>query len=265
MLIKTACIEENGEKRLYFFTNGSFNLSAPFTDTNVYDEEETRGMQTYGDLLSYALKKEDDENNKIKINFNKNIQAHKGRINAIEIDQRLELIITCGNDNYVQIRKLYNLELLTPIKIKQKYIITMAKISPLNFLYIMCFDKKEKQSIIFGYTLTGLKFAKSKLGLYCNIDFTHSGNIVSLCNYKEICILYGYDLAKKVINKKDYDYKKYSELNKNIEGSSWLEFKYYSKDNNINNFIVYIKKEKNKQDGNAKISYCQLKGFNIFE
>ena len=207
----------------------------------------------------------DDQNNKIKINFNKNIQAHKGRINAIEIDQRLELIITCGNDNYVQIRKLYNLELLTPIKIKQKYIITMAKISPLNFLYIMCFDKKEKQSIIFGYTLTGLKFAKSKLGLYCNIDFTHSGNIVSLCNYKEICILYGYDLAKKVINKKDYDYKKYSELNKNIEGSSWLEFKYYSKDNNINNFIVYIKKEKNKQDGNAKISYCQLKGFNIFE
>ena len=68
MLLKTACIEENGEKHLYFFTNGSFNLNVPFLPSNVYDEEETRGMQTYGDLLSYALKKVDD---KIKIFFNK--------------------------------------------------------------------------------------------------------------------------------------------------------------------------------------------------
>ena len=68
ILLKTACIEENGEKHLYFFTNGSFNLAAPFTDTNVYDESGTRGMQFFGDLLSYALKKVDD---KIKINFNK--------------------------------------------------------------------------------------------------------------------------------------------------------------------------------------------------
>jgi hypothetical protein len=70
MLLKTACIEEDGEKRLYFFTNGSFNLSVPFFDTNVYDEEETRGMQTFGDLLRYALKQVDDS---IKIFFNKEL------------------------------------------------------------------------------------------------------------------------------------------------------------------------------------------------
>lgn len=68
MLIKTACIQENNEKRLYFFTNGSFNLNVAFSDSNVFDEVETRGMQTYGDLLSYSLKKVDDT---IKINFNK--------------------------------------------------------------------------------------------------------------------------------------------------------------------------------------------------
>lgn len=68
MLLKTACLEENGEKHLYFFTNGSFNLAAPFYETNVYDESGTRGMQCYGDLLSYALNKVD---NQIKINFNK--------------------------------------------------------------------------------------------------------------------------------------------------------------------------------------------------
>ena len=56
MLIKTACIEENGEKRLYFFTNGSFNLNPPFfSDLNGYDEQETRGMQTYGDLFGLII------------------------------------------------------------------------------------------------------------------------------------------------------------------------------------------------------------------
>ena len=67
MLIKTACIEENGEKHLYFFTNGSFDLNIPFSDSFVFDEVETRGMKTYGELLSYALKKVD---NGINIFFN---------------------------------------------------------------------------------------------------------------------------------------------------------------------------------------------------
>lgn len=70
ILIKTACVEENNEKRLYFFTNGSFNLSAPFFDTNLFDETDTRGMQSYGDLLSYSLKKIDDT---VNINFNKKL------------------------------------------------------------------------------------------------------------------------------------------------------------------------------------------------
>ena len=67
MLIKTACIEENGEKHLYFFTNGAFDLNVPFSDSFVFDEVETRGMKTYGEILSYALKKVD---NGINIFFN---------------------------------------------------------------------------------------------------------------------------------------------------------------------------------------------------
>jgi tRNA splicing ligase len=48
MLLKTACLEEDSEKRLYFFTNGSFNLNPPFySEINAYDEVDTRGMQTY--------------------------------------------------------------------------------------------------------------------------------------------------------------------------------------------------------------------------
>ena len=69
-LLKTACVEENGEKRLYFFTNGSFNLNSPISDSNDCNEKEIKGMKTYGELLSYALKKVDD---KISIFYDKEI------------------------------------------------------------------------------------------------------------------------------------------------------------------------------------------------
>ena len=83
-----------------------------------------------GKLIRWNIIKEDKD--KIEISFDKNIQAHRGRINVIEIDQRMGLIITSGKDNLVQIRKLYNLELLTPITIKKKYVITMAKVESVH-------------------------------------------------------------------------------------------------------------------------------------
>ena len=199
------------------------------------------------------------------MNFNKNIQAHKGRINAIEIDIRLGLIITCGNDNYVQIRKLYNFELLTLIKLNKKYIITMAKVSNNNFLYIMCYNKIKKTSIIFGYTLTGIKFAKSPEGYFCNIDFTQSGNIVSLFNFNKIYVLNAYDLASKDINEEQPDFKDFYEEEKRLDGSVWMEFNYFRRENNNedNNIIIYIKKGKKSEEN--LIFYHDFKKSKIFE
>ena len=220
-----------------------------------------------GKLIRWKIIKE--ENEKLEIAFDKNIQAHRGRITSIEIDHRLGLIITCGKDHLVQIRKLYNLELITPIKIKTKYIITMAKVSPANFLYILCFDMKEKRSIIYGYTLTGIKFAKNKGGVYCNIDFTRSGNIVSFLDHKELVILNSYDLAKKENSIYQTHYKEDLEELKKIDGASWLEFNYFIKkpdwESNIriNNVIVYIKKGKNKKEN--EIFYYEFKDNKIFE
>ena len=161
------------------------------------------------------------------------------------------------------IKKLYNLELLTPIKINKKYIITMAKVSNVNFLYIMCFDKIKKKSLIFGYTLTGIKFAKSREGYYCNIDFTHSGNIVSLLNCNEICILNGYNLERKTIDEKSNDFKEYKNEEKNINGSVWLEFNYFSTNNEDNNIILYMKKGKNPEEN--IIVYHNFKENKIFD
>ena len=213
-----------------------------------------------GKLLKWIILKE--KKDKIELTIDKNIQAHKGRINVIEIDKRLGLIITCGNDNLIQIRKLFNLELLTPIQIKKKYIITMVKVSPFNFLYIMCYDKQKKISIILGYTLTGIKFAKSKEGFYCNIDFTRNGNIVSLLNNKEICILNGYNLNKKEIGEKDCGYNEFKDVNNKIEGSTWLEFN-YSMQKGYRNYILYIKKGKKASDN--LIFYYVFKENKIFD
>ena len=216
-----------------------------------------------GKLIKWEIIEKQE--NKIKINFTKNIFAHKSRINLIEVDLRLGLIITGGNDNYVQIRKLQNLELLTPIKINKKYIITMAKVSHINFLYIMCFDKINKNTIIFGYTLTGIKFAKSEGGYFCNIDFTRSGNIVSLFNYNEICILNGYNLKRKNISEEESGFQEFLEEKNNIEGSVWMEFIFFARKNSNedSNIILYIKKGKKPEEN--MIYYHDFRGNKIFE
>ena len=156
----------------------------------------------------------------------KYIQAHIGKINVIEINKKLGLLITCGDDNYILIRKLYDFELLTPIKIKNKFIITMAKISPLNVLYIICFNTKKQLSIIFGYTLTGLKIAKSEYGFYENIDFTMNGNIVTLKNHKELCILSGSELKNINMNENDSDYEDFQKKKNKVKDSIWLRYDY---------------------------------------
>ena len=172
---------------------------------------------------------------KIKIIFEKYIQTHKGSINVIEIDYRLGVIITGGEDNYINIRKLYDFELLLPLKIKDKYIITMAKISPMNLLYVLCLKKKNKHSIIFGYTLSGIRFAKSDYGYFTNIDFTKSGNIVSLINKMDIGILSGSTLKKIIIrdhDDNDNDCKEFLRKQKKIEGALWMQYDYFIRKNN---------------------------------
>ena len=216
-----------------------------------------------GKLIQFYIEKQEkhekQENNNVKskentelfqIKMEKYIQAHKGKINLIEINKRLGLIITGGDDNYILIRKLYDFELLSPIKIKKKYIITMAKISPLNFIYILCYHKEKKKSVIFGYTLTGLKFAKSNYGFYDNIDFTISGNIITLNNNNELLILSGSKLAYLKMNLYDPNFDDFNNINDKIQNSIWLTFNYFRRESdthhNYNKIITYYKKGDNK-------------------
>ena len=188
-------------------------------------------------------KKENDnnENDKYKITFEHYIQGHKGSINMIEIDEKVGVVITSGDDNKVFIRKLYDFELLTCIKIKSKFIISFAKISPMNFLYIMCYNKQREQFIIFGYTLSGLKFAKSSYAYYTNFDFTQFGNIICLINENELGILSAYNLKSIKINEKDNDYEKYLQVKNCIKNGRWIQFdnfeKYYGVERNVISYL----------------------------
>ena len=175
----------------------------------------------------------------------------------IEIDQKLGVVLTSGDDNKLYIRKLYDFELLTSIKFKKKYIVTMAKISPMNFLYVICYnkEKKEKPFLIFGYTLSGLKFAKSSYSYYTNIDFTENGNIICLINENELGILWGHNLSQIKIKKDENDpnYKKYISVIQSITNGNWMQFddfqKYYGSERKV---ISYLSIEPNVKDPNLK-------------
>jgi hypothetical protein len=194
-------------------------------------------------------KNSENTDDKFTIIFNNYIQGHNGSINMIEINEKIGVVLTAGEDNKLCIRKLYDFELLTCIKLKSKFIITMAKISPMNFIYIMCYNKKRKESIIFGYTLSGIKFAKSIYSYYTSLDFTKNGNIISLVNEWDINILFGHNLERIVINKKDKDYEKYLQVQKGIKGAKWMQFNYfknyYGRERNI---ISYLSKESNTNE-----------------
>ena len=208
-----------------------------------------------GKLIQWSIEK-DINNDKssvninYKIKFKKQIQAHKKSITLIEFDFRLGILITGGEDNYIFIRKLYDLELIIPIKLKSKYIIRMVKVSPMNFLYIICFNKKKKKnkSIILGFTLNGLYFGKSKYGYFESIDFTKNGNIVTFNNKKEIEILSGVNLKNINIDKNDQDM---NDLQSKISNAFWVKFNYFYRKNEIepclNKIITFAYFDKNKE------------------
>ena len=190
---------------------------------------------------------------KCDIIFENYIIGHFGSINVLEINKKNGIVITGGDDNKIFIRKLYDFELLTSINIKEKFIITMIKVSQTNLLYVMCFDRKKGKSVIFGYSLSGLKFAKSAYSFYKNIEFTKSGNIISLIDDSEIKLLYGHNLEEMIINESDKDYKKFNKVKQSFNSGSstvgWMRFddfgNYYGTNRSI---ITYISKEPNKKD-----------------
>ena len=201
-----------------------------------------------------STKKEENIKVTYKLSFKNYIQGHKGSINMIEFDKRNGIILTGGDDNKLCIRKVYDFELLTCIKIKSKFIITMAKISPKNFLYVLCYNKNKKKEsyIIFGYTLSGLKFAKSNYSYYTNIEFTSNGNIITLINEEKVGILEAHNLNLMSRDNKNEDL---VEIQKHLSKSQWFQYhdflKYYGYERKS---LTYLSFEDSKKKTYLKTS-----------
>ena len=199
-----------------------------------------------GKLIYYKIEnplKNDTKNTiesveSIKLKEERYIQGHHGSINFIEMNKRLGVIITAGDDNFIFIKKIYDFELLLPIKIDIKYKILMVKISDFNFIYVLCLNKITKKKIIFGYTLSGMKFAKSKYGEFDSFNFTEDGNLITFNGEEYIIILSGSNLKKlnninepKNINSKE-----------EIKTSNWFQYNYFMRlgDDNLTKIITFL-------------------------
>ena len=168
----------------------------------------------------------------------RSLYAHEKAITVIEYFQRLNLIITGGEDFYIYIRNERNLELLSVIKVDNYLIPYYIQINHLNLLYVMTYSLKkpittlfsnvpndnsikvkeskkkksreyisnyqkeegtEGSSVIIGYTLTGMEFARTKqLDISC-FDFKLNGNLIcSFYHDNTIRIYQGHSLELSV-------------------------------------------------------------------
>jgi hypothetical protein len=74
---------------------------------------------------------------------------------------------------------------------------TLIRVSELNCIYVLIYNKDTGKSFIRGYNLNGLFFKQSEEDYFMNICFTKNNNLfVSYYNQKKFKILNCYDLAE---------------------------------------------------------------------
>lgn len=137
-----------------------------------------------GRLLEYEIQYKHNDTTFMshKCKCKRFIYAHSSSICVIEYIPRLNIIITVGDDNYIYIRKYFNFELLSYISLDSKYKVLSLKVSDVNCVYVLVYDKTQSASAnkmkVIGYTLTGIEFAESEYGMYTNMEITTSNNVI---------------------------------------------------------------------------------------
>lgn len=128
--------------------------------------------------------------------------AHFDCVTCICLIERLNIIISGGEDGSIYIRNLYDLKLITYIKPEQERFfrteckILDIKISNYDLLYIQIFSHDEIYLI--GYNLNGLNFGILKRPVNC-YEFTPAGNLIISEYFSEDLFLYHPITFKMVI------------------------------------------------------------------
>ena len=130
-----------------------------------------------------------------KINIIYNFIAHKSRVNIIKYCQKLDLIISNGDDNTILIRKFSDLSLLTYIEIPNQICIDI-KVEH-YYLYALLFDENKQKHIIKVYSLNGILVGKSDYDYINNINFDKDGNALIGYYKKSYIDIFDPSLCKK--------------------------------------------------------------------
>ena len=171
------------------------------------------------------------KDNKIELNLILTIKSNKGPITSLIFNEKYNIIIS-ADTNTLMIRKNYDFEYLTSIKIEnkehlKKYIIDI-KISEYDMLYVSVFVEDNNTYELQGFSLNGTFFNKYK-GNFSNFEINRKGKIIiSEINKPIIRIL-------DPINFNEIYSKEFS-----IDGNSFFHFEFQKP-----NIFYYGVKEKN--------------------
>ena len=113
---------------------------------------------------NYNINSENNQINLVKVN---SVRGHKASVKMIEINEKFGCIISVDEDEIVFVRKMYDFELLSYIKLN-KYHKKIIDINIYNQIIILTLFKIQKNQIfIYTYSLNGLNVGKiiSKLRL----------------------------------------------------------------------------------------------------
>ena len=131
-----------------------------------------------------------------KITVKNNFIGHKNRVNNILYDQKLDVLISCGDDKKIFIRKYYDLTILTMIDISENICIDI-KLEH-YYIYLLLFDEIKRKHIIKIYSLNGILVGKSDYDYINNINFDKDGNLLIGYYKKNYIDIYEPSLMTKI-------------------------------------------------------------------
>ena len=188
------------------------------------------------------------KDNKFELNLNLVIKSNKGPITSLVFNEVYNIIIS-ADSNTLMIRKNYDFEYLTSIKIEneehlKKYIVDI-KISEYDMIYVSVFVEDSNTYELQGYSLNGTFFNKYK-GNFSNFEINRKGQIIiSEINGPIIKILHP-------INFNEVYSKEFS-----IDGDTFFHFEFQKP-----NILYYGVKENNTSK--IKITYLEQNEENFF-
>ena len=147
-------------------TDFSYLLSSFITSIIRINDNEFVTGDILGNIVKWKFK-----NN---LEFISKIKSNSNGITCINYNEKIGILTICDNNNLV-IRKYYDFEFLTFIKIKNT--IVEVKISEFDLIYVLTYAIDKNVYELYCYSLNGI-FVCKRQGNFTNFQFTKCGNII---------------------------------------------------------------------------------------